>query len=219
MRTQTEEKKRAILDATIEEFEAKGFASARIEDIAKKAGVAKGTVYNYFESKEALLMGLADELGDLIQGNLERTLNDSVPMSTRERIEEVFEPILSENGRGRMSRILRVIWSEGLHRPQLTRPFFEKFLIPAFGDEGVVTHMTAKKYFPGIIREYPFLIAAPIIQGVLGQTLLCDSMPLEFRRVFKAYLDLIFGSGGNSTSERNEQESKSVRQEEKPRLS
>ena len=44
MRTQTEEKKRAILDATIEEFEAKGFASARIEDIAKKAGVAKGTV-------------------------------------------------------------------------------------------------------------------------------------------------------------------------------
>ncbi|MEI3012873.1 MAG: helix-turn-helix domain-containing protein [Sutterella seckii] len=68
MRTQTEEKKRAILDATIEEFEAKGFASARIEDIAKKAGVAKGTVYNYFESKEALLMGLADELGDLIRG-------------------------------------------------------------------------------------------------------------------------------------------------------
>lgn len=64
MRTQTEEKKRAILDATIEEFEAKGFASARIEDIAKKAGVAKGTVYNYFESKEALLMGLADELGE-----------------------------------------------------------------------------------------------------------------------------------------------------------
>lgn len=50
MRTQTEEKRRAILDATLEEFEARGFAAARIEDIAKKAGVAKGTVYNYFES-------------------------------------------------------------------------------------------------------------------------------------------------------------------------
>lgn len=218
MRTQTEEKRRAILYATLEEFEARGFAAARIEDIAKKAGVAKGTVYNYFESKEALLMGLAEDLGNLIHENLGRAMKDSAPMSTRQRIEEVFEPIIRENGRGRMSRILRVIWSEGLHRPQLTRPFFEKFLLPAFGEEGFFTRMTEKKDFPVIIREYPFLIAAPLIQGVLWQTLLGDSKPLEFRRVFKAYLDLIFGEE-DSQSERKEQESNIRRQKDKSSLS
>ena len=178
MRTQTEEKRRAILDATLEEFEARGFAAARIEDIAKKAGVAKGTVYNYFESKEALLMGLAEDLGNLIHENLGRAMKDSAPMSTRQRIEEVFEPIIRENGRGRMSE---------------------------------------KKDFPVIIREDPFLIAAPLIQGVLWQTLLGDSKPLEFRRVFKAYLDLIFGEE-DSQSERKEQESNIRRQKDKSSL-
>ena len=181
-------------------------------------------------------MGLAEDLGNLIHENLGRAMKDSAPMSTRQRIEEVFEPIIRENGRGRMSRILRVIWSEGLHRPQLTRPFFEKFLLPAFGEEGFFTRMTEKKDFPVIIRENgrgrmsekkdfpviiredPFLIAAPLIQGVLWQMLPGDSKPLEFRRVFKAYLDLIFGEE-DSQSERKEQELKIRRHKEKSSLS
>lgn len=154
------------------------FAAARIEDIAQKAGVAQGTVYNCLESKEALLMGLAEELVNLIHGKLGCAMKDSARMNTRRRIEEVFEPIIRENGRGRMSE---------------------------------------KKDFPVIIREDPFLIAAPLIQGVLWQTLLGDSKPLEFRRVFKAYLDLIFGEE-DSQSERKEQESNIRRQKDKSSL-
>lgn len=163
-------------------------------------------------------MGLTEELENLIHGNLGRSMKDSARMNTRQRIEVVFEPIIRETVRGRMSRILRVIWSEGLHRPQLTRPFFEKFLLPAFGEEGFFTRMTKPKDFLVIIREYPFLIAAPLIQGVLWQTLLGDSKPLEFRRVFKAYLDLIFGEE-DSQSERKEQELKIRRHKEKSSLS
>lgn len=163
-------------------------------------------------------MGFVEELRNLIHKNLGCAMKDSARMNTRQRIQEVFEPIIRENVRGRMSRILRVIWSEGLHRPQLTRPFFEKFLLPAFGEEGFFTRMTKPKDFLVIIREYPFLIAAPLIQGVLWQTLLGDSKPLEFRRVFKAYLDLIFGEE-DSQSERKEQESKIRRHKEKSSLS
>ena len=63
MRTQTEEKRRAILDATLEEFEARGFAAARIEDIAKKAGVAKGTVYNTLKARKRSSWGLLKTWG------------------------------------------------------------------------------------------------------------------------------------------------------------
>jgi AcrR family transcriptional regulator len=47
-----------ILDAALEEFETAGFDSARMEDVARRAGISKAGVYLYFDSKEALLKAL-----------------------------------------------------------------------------------------------------------------------------------------------------------------
>jgi len=47
-----------VLDAALDLFIAKGFATTRVEDIAARAGISKGAVYLYFPSKEALLEGL-----------------------------------------------------------------------------------------------------------------------------------------------------------------
>jgi AcrR family transcriptional regulator len=47
-----------VLDAALELFIENGFAATRVEDIAKRAGLSKGSVYLYFPSKEALLEGL-----------------------------------------------------------------------------------------------------------------------------------------------------------------
>lgn len=49
----------AILAAAEAEFAEKGFAGAGIKDIARRAGVADGTIYNYFPGKDALLEELA----------------------------------------------------------------------------------------------------------------------------------------------------------------
>lgn len=51
-----------ILDAALSMFVEKGFASTRLEDVAREAGVSKGTVYLYFDSKEALLRALVNEI-------------------------------------------------------------------------------------------------------------------------------------------------------------
>src|SRR5919205_4147296 len=51
-------KLQAILDAALEVFSEKGFADARLDDVAARAGVAKGTIYLYFASKEALFEAL-----------------------------------------------------------------------------------------------------------------------------------------------------------------
>jgi TetR/AcrR family fatty acid metabolism transcriptional regulator len=55
-------KRQAIIDAAIETFANKGFHKTKISDIAKKAGVADGTVYLYFENKDDLLVRSFDEL-------------------------------------------------------------------------------------------------------------------------------------------------------------
>ncbi|MXN66549.1 TetR family transcriptional regulator [Stappia sp. GBMRC 2046] len=47
-----------ILDAALKLFSIKGFSPARMEDVAKEAGISKGAIYLYFPSKKALLEGL-----------------------------------------------------------------------------------------------------------------------------------------------------------------
>ena len=58
-----------LLDAALEVFAEKGFAAARMEDIAARAGAAKGTLYLYFPSKEAVFEAL---VRSLIVPNLDR---------------------------------------------------------------------------------------------------------------------------------------------------
>src|ERR1700694_5064801 len=48
------ERRDAILRAALEEFSASGFAATRLDDVARRAGVAKGTIYLHFADKETL---------------------------------------------------------------------------------------------------------------------------------------------------------------------
>src|SRR5215468_7883979 len=48
------ERRAAIVEAAFDEFVARGFAATRIEDIAQRAGVAKGTIYLHFKDKESM---------------------------------------------------------------------------------------------------------------------------------------------------------------------
>lgn len=64
-----ERRRRALLEAALEEFFERGWAAARMEDVAKRATLSKGSVYLYFESKEALFAALIDRVA---RPNLER---------------------------------------------------------------------------------------------------------------------------------------------------
>jgi AcrR family transcriptional regulator len=59
-----EDRRQEILDAAMSIFSEKGVGKATVADIAEAAGVAKGTVYLYFGSKEHLLMALRDRFTD-----------------------------------------------------------------------------------------------------------------------------------------------------------
>src|SRR6188508_2314845 len=48
------ERRDAILAAALDEFAVRGFAATRLDDVAARAGVAKGTIYLHFKDKEAL---------------------------------------------------------------------------------------------------------------------------------------------------------------------
>jgi len=85
-----------ILAAALQLFAERGFTATSLDDVARAAGVTKGTIYYYFRSKEALLMQLA-EVGD------------------REAIDEL-EALVRDN-RGPVAEQLRLILREGFAEP------------------------------------------------------------------------------------------------------
>ena len=57
-----DERRAQLLDAALDEFFEKGFSAARMDDIARRAKLSKGTLYLYFDSKKAMFQELIDEL-------------------------------------------------------------------------------------------------------------------------------------------------------------
>src|SRR5688572_17919117 len=64
-----------ILDAALAVFSEQGFAGARVEDIAARAGLSKGAVYLYFDSKHDMLKALVRRLADRVMGAAEFVVN------------------------------------------------------------------------------------------------------------------------------------------------
>ena len=62
----SEEKRRQILGAAVDEFLERGFESASMDRIAARAEVSKRTVYNHFEGKDALFLAIVEQIGGMI---------------------------------------------------------------------------------------------------------------------------------------------------------
>src|SRR5438128_2487578 len=79
-RTQAaEERRSAILAAALEEFTARGYEGARLDDVAKRAGIAKGTIYLYFADKETLFQELVRSMVHPVLGMLDKMRGVEVP--------------------------------------------------------------------------------------------------------------------------------------------
>src|SRR5213082_1038159 len=69
---------RKILDAAREEFGERGFSDSSIVGITQRAGVALGTFYTYFDSKESVFQALVSDMSALLRAHVAPALRDSV---------------------------------------------------------------------------------------------------------------------------------------------
>jgi AcrR family transcriptional regulator len=93
-------RREAILAAALEEFSARGFAAARLDDMAERAGVAKGTIYLYFRDKESLFQELVRSLLSPVVGAIEAAPAVDLPIrAVAEKIVDVFVREIYGTGR------------------------------------------------------------------------------------------------------------------------
>jgi TetR/AcrR family transcriptional repressor of mexJK operon len=113
----SESKRQQIIDGARDVFMAKGFAAASMEQIAKAAGVSKGTLYNYFENKEMLYVALIQgECCKSEHHELPAHFSDTPPEQVLEQIgQQWLISLLDPQQRA----LFRTVLAEALHFPQL----------------------------------------------------------------------------------------------------
>lgn len=116
-----------ILGAAREEFSSRGFAGARLEDIARRAGISKAAIYLQFESKEAIFRALVTEI-------LETMLPQIAPpdpgeMSSEHLIRQFIAMAFAHFTSKELVFLPRMILGEGQNFPELARFYHDHAIL------------------------------------------------------------------------------------------
>jgi AcrR family transcriptional regulator len=193
--TRRAERRQAILAAALQEFSARGFAAARLDDVAVAAGIAKGTIYLYFRDKEALFQDLIRSEMSPVVATFETALAVDLPVrAVAERAVELFVREIYGTSR---KDIIRLIISEGPRFPQLADFYYREVLSRIIA---AVRALLARALARGELRSdalirFPQLLAAPGILAIVWSGLFERHDPLDVRALMCAHLDLLFGEG------------------------
>jgi AcrR family transcriptional regulator len=118
-----------ILDAATKVFAEKGFQKATTREIAETAEISEGTIYNYFENKDELLLGLLDRISDI----------QNRPAQLEEALGQDFEESLIEMAVQRIHMLgtqldtFLAVFPEILVNPDLRERFRTQFAEPLAG--------------------------------------------------------------------------------------
>jgi AcrR family transcriptional regulator len=192
------ERRDAILNAALEEFTASGFAAARMEDVAKRAGVAKGTLYLYFRDKEALFQELIRSIMSPLIGKLESAPFADLPF--RALAEAIIDLFVREIYGTRRKDVIRLMIAEGPRFPKLAEFYYHEVIENVLGAlRGLLERAVARgevKY-AGIAR-FPHLLVAPGVVAIVWNGLFDRFAPLDVAALMRAHLDLVLGEEGAS---------------------
>ncbi len=138
VRSRSTDKRERILAAAVKVFAAKGFYCARVSDVAREAGVADGTIYLYFESKEDLLRGLYEEnMGKINEGVREIVDGDEPVLRKVSQFFEAWAQFALDDPE--LAEVLTVeIRESGKYMNEFAAPLFGEFLrnLVSLIDEG-----------------------------------------------------------------------------------
>lgn len=182
----------AILDAALEEFSRQGFAAARMEDIARRARVSKGSLYLYFPTKKALFEGVIEEGFRPFFEHKQALLRDN-SLSPRDKLLQMYAPLITGGPDSPLRRCVRLAFSEGLHDPELMGGFYESFLAPntaRLREEFLPAARTPNVH--AALDRFPLLLMAPLLFGVLRDDLFTKAVPQDLLGLFSAHLDILF---------------------------
>ncbi len=184
-------RREAILAAALEEFSARGFEATRLEDLAKRAGVAKGTIYLYFRDKESLFQELVRAMLTPFVGTIEAMGQADLPVTVlAERIVDLFVREVYET---RRKDVIRLMITEGRRFPKLAEFYYREVLARIVAAmRAILRRAAARGDVPQGLVDFPQLIAAPGLVAIIWSGLFERYEPLDVRKMMQTHIDLLF---------------------------
>jgi AcrR family transcriptional regulator len=190
------ERRDAILAAALDEFSAQGFAAARLDDVARRAGVAKGTIYLYFRDKESLFQELVRSLLTPVVGSVEALRDANIPI--RMLADRLVDLFVDEIFGTRRRDVIRLMITEGRRFPKLAEFYHREVLSRIMTAMRTLLARAAERgEVPDTLVQFPQLLAAPGIVAVVWTGLFDKYEPLDVRAMMKAHVELIFHRKGS----------------------
>jgi AcrR family transcriptional regulator len=182
-----------IVEAALQEFARHGFAATRLEDVAERAGVTKGTIYFYFKDKEELfkaatrsaLLPALKEI-ETLSSDFEGSAEDLLRAHFR-----AFYALLIKNPRAR--QIMRLLIAEGPQFPELVDFYYRDVVSRGISvlrrviERGIARHEFRRTR----ALEFPQVVFGPVVGAMIWTLLMHEKHPLDFDAYARAHLDLV----------------------------
>src|SRR5256885_9886728 len=187
-----EARRAAILAAALEEFTARGYEGARLDDVAKRAGVAKGTIYLYFADKETLFQELVRSMVHPVLGMLEKLRDVDIPARTL--VETLLTTFVREIYGTRRKDIIRLILNEGPRFPAIADFYYHEVIARVLAIVRPILKRAAERgELPSdALARFPQLIVAPMLVGIMWHALFDKFEPLDVAAMARAHVDILF---------------------------
>jgi AcrR family transcriptional regulator len=187
----SEARRQAIVAAALDEFCARGFAATRLDDVARRAKVAKGTIYLHFRDKEALFEDIVGTMLVPLVAVLEAPPPD-VPI--RQVVERFIDLFVHEIYSTKRRNVLRLVMTEGPRFPQLAEFYYRNVV------ERAITAMRAlltRAQERGELKDdtlirFPQLIIAPGMVAIIWSGLFDRFAPLDVAAMMRAHVGALF---------------------------
>ncbi|MGR3491738.1 MAG: TetR/AcrR family transcriptional regulator [Shimia sp.] len=181
-----------IVAAGIAEFAEHGFERARLDRIAKAAGIAKGTIYLYFESKDALFLAAVEEY---IAGTMSESeqLASGFSGTTEELLRALLDRLYTQFLRPEHQAIMRILIAEGHRMPEVMTQYHSLTIDRGVGVLKAILQRGVDRgeVRPSAIIDHPQVMIAPSMFLALNRMMFTGTYKLDIEQYKEAHIEVI----------------------------
>ncbi|MEL6465648.1 MAG: TetR/AcrR family transcriptional regulator [Pseudomonadota bacterium] len=181
-----------ILAAGMTEFQEYGFHGANLSRIAQRAGIAKGTIYLYYDSKEALFLAAVGKHVVSIMGESEAQV-DVPGGTTKELLIHFLRGMYNRFVDSEAQAVFRILIAEGDRMPEVMRDYHAMTvqrgttLLSKILERGVARGEVR----PGSVVRMPHVLMAPTVFFAVHDMMFKNVKPVDFDSFFEAHIDML----------------------------
>jgi AcrR family transcriptional regulator len=186
-----------LLAAALDLFVERGFAGTRLDDVAARAGVSKGTLYLYFENKEELFKAVVRE-NIVARISAARDELSSYDGDTAELLRSLIRRWWYEFGATQAGGISKLMMAESGNFPDITRFFLKEVIEPWHRLVGAVIERGIRRgeFRPLDVPTFVQVVTAPMVMLSLWTRSFgpCSARPLDAESYVDTLLDMALAS-------------------------